>query len=70
MLLRKFAGFLMLLTLAGCLSRQTNHLLPPAPEPPRMSSQQSSQPRDDMQILPPTSAGATALAREPAPASR
>ncbi len=69
MLRRKFAGALMLLMLTGCLSRQTNHLLPPAPEPPRMSPQQSSQQRDNLQILAPTTGatGATTYARESPP---
>lgn len=66
MLRRKLAGFLMLpMMLGGCLSRQTNHLLPPAPEPPRMSLQQSSAPRDTLQELAPEGA-TSASARETA----
>lgn len=64
MLSRTLAGVLTLLTLAGCSTiRQPNHLLPPAPEPPRVSSLQQPQPRDEMQTLAPTpSANTRAIA--------
>ncbi|GAA0845971.1 MAG: hypothetical protein CL858_26565 [Cupriavidus sp.] len=64
MLPRKLVGLLMLLMLTGCMSRQVNHLLPPAPEPPRMSPDQAAEPRDAVQVLAPTT-GATAVSRAP-----
>lgn len=56
---RKIAGLVMVLLLTGCLSRQTNHLLPPAPEPPRMSTQQNANEKDGMGVMAP--AGSTSI---------